>query len=1176
VNPFRIAARLLPLAVAWSLLAVVAQAADPNLGLVARYRFETLGEGVLKDDSGKGNDLRVRGTVTLAPGKVGKAVVVSRTGYPQTPRSESLELGGAMTLEAWIKPERAADMRIFDRQTIGGNDGFMLDTHPKGHLRLIFGPGQLRDPDPLAIGQWSHVAATYSEETGEARLYRNGQVVAESNFAGKLRASQHPLNLGASQGGGDRFQGLIDDARIYSRALTPEEILAHFQGREIPPPSSVTAGLEPLPAIVRDDSPQVDYAALCARNDLVYLQPALYPFEAMHLGNGRLGVCLWNEGGLTWQLNNGRYRQGNEPVSSGRVTLRTPALQAAKPDQFEQRTNLWDGTVTTHTASPAGKADVVSFVAEGDDLLVVRCRETGDGPRELTLHLWPSRTEAHFVTGSDFVALTEPANHKEDFLATGMALLVKVDGARVTASQRNARTLTLTLDSPEEYTIYVANPVGQKSEQDTLQAAAAMIDRAKAQGYASLLARRRAFWHAFWPKSFLHITSPSGEGDFLENLWYLFFYDLASMSRDTLCPKFNGGNWLVEKDNRWWGGGYWHQNTREIFWPAYSANHVELTEPFFELYGRAAACARQSGRVGLGVDGYYIPEWIPVNVGALKTPKPIKPPGGYTAFIFTVGLEVGLQAWWRYEFTGDERFLREYAYPLLKGSLDFYLNYAKKGPDGKYHIDPADAQESYWLVKDPAQDLAALRWALPLAIRVSEQLDVDAALRPRWRDLLENLAPFSIDPEKKMIREADLAPGAERHNSENVANYAIYPFGLFGIGQPDYELAKNTFLNRPIPAMGNGWEPAAICAARLGLADEAAKLLLAHLRANLRSNSGGWFSPTSTMFAAVVPDVPYFDAPGVSHQTLNEMALQSNTGVLRIAPAWPQRWQAQFRLLARGGFLVTAEVHQGQVCYALIESQWGGPCSLANPWKETARVTCGGQEVLRSANELLTFATEKGKSYRLERVSQPLASMLFARLAPPSNAGAKFIGRRLSKYPGWTSLAYLGIDAQGQTPQRAAMERTRKGFEERMAAATRGLMDVSTGKATATITQATGGSVPAPTLTNGFVGREEPAVVPHEQSVILDLGTERQVALVVFSRDRSGLFVDRPADGYALEGSADGKNWTLLADRAKSSAASVGQIEALARPASARYVRLRLWGRYKGPVHLDEVMVFGK
>jgi hypothetical protein len=107
------------------------------------------------------------------------------------------------------------------------------------------------------------------------------------------------LNLGASQGGGDRFQGLIDDARIYSRALTPEEILAHFQGKEIPPPSSVTAGLEPLPAIARDDSPQVDYAALCARNDLVYLQPALYPFEAMQPGQpveGDRESHLWRPG----------------------------------------------------------------------------------------------------------------------------------------------------------------------------------------------------------------------------------------------------------------------------------------------------------------------------------------------------------------------------------------------------------------------------------------------------------------------------------------------------------------------------------------------------------------------------------------------------------------------------------------------------------------------------------------------------------------------------------------------------------------------------------------------------------------------------------------------------------------------------------------------------------------
>lgn len=1166
---------ILPLAAMLSaMMAAEAPAADPNLGLVARYRFETLSNGVLKDESGKGNDLAVQGTASLATGRVGQALVVSRAGYPRAPRSESLELRDAITLEAWIKPARAADMRIFDRQTIGGSDGFMFDTHPKGHLRLIIAPGQLKDPDPLPIGKWSHVAATYCEETGEARIYRDGQVVAEASLAGKLRRSPHPLNLGASQGGGDRFDGLLDEVRIYARALTQEEITAHFQGKEIPAPD-VATGMEPLPAVVRGNAPDVDYEALCSRNDLVYLQPAIYPFEAMHLGNGNLGVCLWNEVGMTWQLNNGSYRRANEPVSSGKVTFSSPALRAEKPEKFVERTSLWNGTVTTAIESPAGKAQLVSFVAEGEDLLVVRCRETGQGTRELALHLW--RPTAHFITGPDFVAVTESAEHKEPYLATSMALLVKVDGAKVTVGRRDDSTLTLRLDDVAgELTIYVANPLGRGTERDTLKAAEAMIERARAKGFGKLLAQRSAFWHGFWPKSFLHITSPRGEGDFLENLWYLFFYDLASMSRHTLCPKFNGGNWMMEKDSRWWGGGYWHQNTREIFWPAYSANHVELTDPLFELYGRAAACARQSGSVGLGVDGFYIPEWIPVNVSAPKSRRPIKPPGGYTAFIFTVGLEVGLQAWWRYEFSGDERFLREQAYPLLKGSLDFYLNYAKKGPDGKYHIEPADAQESYWLVKDPAQDLAALRWAIPVALAASEKLGLDADLRPRWRDLLANLAPFSIDPQKNMIREADLPPGAERHNSENVADYAIYPFGVFGIGKPDYELANSTFLNRPVPGMGNGWEPAAICAARLGLADEAARLVLAHMNSNLRFNNSGWYSPTGIMFAGMMPDVPYYDSPGVSNQAIGEMALQSHDGVIRLAPAWPARWRLQFQLRARGGFLVTADVNQGQVRYALIESQWGGPCKLVNPWKQTARVTCDGGEVLRADSELLAFATEKGRVYRLERASEPLATMAFAPLRPEANAGVKFIGKRLPKYPLWTSPAYLGIDAQGQTPQRAAMARAVESLRNRLVKATEGLSDLSTGKARATITLAKAGPRPAPALVDGVSGSGEFSVIDDRQYAVLDLGAVRQVSAVLFSRDRTGLFVDNSPVGHTLEGSADGNDWTMLVDAPTRSAAPAGQIESLSSPAAARYLRLRLWSRYHGPLNLDEITVYGK
>ncbi|MGE5530525.1 MAG: glycosyl hydrolase family 95 catalytic domain-containing protein, partial [Bacteroidota bacterium] len=528
---------------------------------------------------------------------------------------------------------------------------------------------------------------------------------------------------------------------------------------------------------------------------------------------------------------------------------------------------------------------------------------------------------------------------------------------------------------------------------------------------------------------------------------------------------------------------------------------------------------------------------------------------------------------WRYEYTGDEQWLREYAYPLLKGSLDFYLSYAKKGADGKYHLDPADAQESYWLVKDPAQDLAALRWGLPLAIRLSEKLKVDAQMRPRWQDLLDNLAPFPVDAERNMIREADLTPTDERHNSENVADYAIYPFGVFGVGKPDWQLARSTFDNRPVQGMGNGWEPAAIAAARLGLGEEASKLLLAHVQMNMRGSAAMWYSPTTTVYPNGQPDVPYYDTSGTDAQTLQEMLLQSQDGIIRLAPAWPERWQAQYRLHARGGFVVTADVDQGQVRYALIESQRGGECVLANPWKGRALVTCGGKVVLSADKTELRFATIEGKTYRLEPAAMPLAKLTSAKLAPKAAEGAKWIGK-LPPYPKWASSAYLGIDEQGRTPARAWMLRAAADFAKQLAGATAGLEDLTTGKIIANVMGGDGKLLPVPLLTDGKFGGRVSVPVPNEGYVVVDLVQARQVGAVAWSGDRTALFVAQPTAGFTIETSTDGQTWQMAKDSQKSGAPATGHVEKLA-PVAARYVRLRLWGQYSRPVLLDEVAVYG-
>jgi hypothetical protein len=304
------------------------------------------------------------------------------------------------------------------------------------------------------------------------------------------------------------------------------------------------------------------------------------------------------------------------------------------------------------------------------------------------------------------------------------------------------------------------------------------------------------------------------------------------------------------------------------------------------------------------------------------------------------------------------------------------------------------------------------------------------------------------------------------------------------------------------------------------------------------------------------------------------MLMQSHDGVIRLAPAWPERWQAQYRLHARGGFIVTGDVAQGQVRYALIESTRGGLCVVANPWEEKALVTCAGKSVLSSGQPQLSFATDAGKTYRLEPAARPLAGLALARLAPKAAEGAKWVGK-LPAYPKWTSTLHLGMDEQGRTPARAWMARTLEAFARQLAEATAGLTDLSTGQASVSVS-AKEGKVAAPALlTDGSFGPYATVEVPHEGCVTVDLGQAREIGAVVWSGDRTALLAAQPTAGFTVETSLDGQVWQMAKDSRKSGGLASGLAVKLA-PVKARYLRLQMWGQYNRAVLFDEVTVFGK
>jgi hypothetical protein len=92
--------------------------------------------------------------------------------------------------------------------------------------------------------------------------------------------------------------------------------------------------------------------------------------------------------------------------------------------------------------------------------------------------------------------------------------------------------------------------------------------------------------------------------------------------------------------------------------------------------------------------------------------------------------------------------------------------------------------------------------------------------------------------------------------------------------------------------------------------------------------------------------------------------------VIHVFPAFPKEWDAKFTLLARGAFLVSGTMQQGQIHSVGIVSQQGGTCKVRNPWG-TAEVEIerNGSHTERANGELLTFSTNKGETIALRAVT---------------------------------------------------------------------------------------------------------------------------------------------------------------------------------------------------------------
>jgi beta-lactam-binding protein with PASTA domain len=219
----------------------------PVGGLVAAFGFEEATGTTAVNSANAAFNGTVFQAVRTAAGKIGKALSFDGVNDWVTVNDTTaspLDLSTGMTLEAWVNPTAAmsgwATILMKERGAAGAgllsyalyaNDGAPQASGfvgPAGYLRMNpaasttdQGIRQASHPS-LPLNTWTHLASTY--DGANMRFYVNGVLVATKAQTGSIAAGNQALRIGGNASSGEFFRGLIDEVRIYNRALSATEI----------------------------------------------------------------------------------------------------------------------------------------------------------------------------------------------------------------------------------------------------------------------------------------------------------------------------------------------------------------------------------------------------------------------------------------------------------------------------------------------------------------------------------------------------------------------------------------------------------------------------------------------------------------------------------------------------------------------------------------------------------------------------------------------------------------------------------------------------------------------------------------------------------------------------------------------------------------------------------------
>jgi alpha-L-fucosidase 2 len=657
--------------------------------------------------------------------------------------------------------------------------------------------------------------------------------------------------------------------------------------------------------------------------------------------------------------------------------------------EYERDLDLRDGIASVVCETPEGvRIGREIFSSSVDDVLAVRV-EAGHGATITgTIRLIRAKdasTKAlsrnELILSGRIVDQPDPLSGPGgDHMRFAAALKVLAEGGHVTAAGdalrvEGARGVTILLAAATDY-----DParLAFDPELDPPARSVETLSKVRRYSYRELRARHVAEHRGLYDRVALDLGgSPEaaalptderlervragGEDAGLAALYFQYgrYLLMGSSRRPAVLPANLQGIWNQDFEAAWNSDFHTNINLQMNYWPAEVANLPETVAPLADFVGRLTVPGTLTARKTYGTRGWTLHH--------------LTDPFGRTGVadgIWGVSPMAGpwmtFPLWDHYEFTRDTAFLRNVAYPIMKGSAEFVADFLVPSPEGWLVTAPSHSPENAYI--DPKTgkaesltyaatiDVEIARALFENCIRAADTLGVDAGFCARLKELGRKLPPLRIGKFgnlQEWIKDYDEAEPGHRHMSHMLA---LYPLAQITPETPELlEAAKRTIARRLEHGGGQtGWSRAWIVSfyARLLEGDTAYRNLLTLLRKSTLKNLFDTHPPFQI-------DGNFGGVAGIA-----EMLLQSHRAFLQVLPALPSAWaDGRFKgLCARGGFELDAAWKEGRVVELRVRSKAGGKLRMLDPFGgREVKVTGAAPGSAVAQQGMIEFETQPGQ-----------------------------------------------------------------------------------------------------------------------------------------------------------------------------------------------------------------------